>query len=790
MHGLSSARALACLLGVALAAGCAQHSTAPSQQAQLLTREAAGIATPRYDEDFVEARLIYQALPVGSPDRTRLREKLFDYLLQPLESLRADQLRLSVNGPFGTDDLDRAQSALREAIGLLSPEELWSEGTGLGARERARLVRAAELVRLLYAPRGNEGEALLALGVLATLAADPTAWNARIEEILSWVAEGGQVAPALGGSPQALPSPRDLLEATATLWPAPVFVDRLGALYLDRQARLAGLLRRPMGSGRAGMGNLALDEADGLSTIAVSMAAVYLRAGQIQRAGKALGALAGKPGDDPDLRQLVADAGSRRPGVQAYLALARRFLPKLDLLGGTSSDRLDPYAAHEVLRLGIARHPGDPDLLVLGSRVARLTSQPLLALRYLEEAQPALDRRKLTRDDRQAQMRELVDLAFTRLKLSMDPEDMSPAVREADRLRVRFEQARQRLGSAPRWLRDDVIDLELARGFVDAGLIDRAEPILEQASQQGSVGVEATLQLGNLLLKRGEAARAARLLQGGLERHRPDAAQETIGFVEEHSKLASALGGALEASGQQDEAKRAWKLSVRGWERLMVEHLRRKDMEESSEAFVEVGRLYYLLGRRDEGIQKFQEAIEQNESRDQSYIDPLAFLVEHGEVDAALEIFRRALARPSRVVSEYVKTYAALWVMDLTRRSGRTPEPAAEAYLRAIHGRSVMIRPPRASAWYVPLAGYAVGRRSYEDLAKLATNAGRRAELYFYEAMRRLADGRAEDAHKLWNQVLQTKMVSFFEFQMAARYLRVGAPTRPPSADEPATETI
>jgi tetratricopeptide (TPR) repeat protein len=291
-------------------------------------------------------------------------------------------------------------------------------------------------------------------------------------------------------------------------------------------------------------------------------------------------------------------------------------------------------------------------------------------------------------------------------------------------------------------------------------------------------------------VKKGAAARATRLLEDALERHKPDAPQETIGFVEEHSRLARALGDAYEAAGQPDGAKRAWRVSVHGWERLMVEHLRRKNLDESSEAFVEVGRLYYLLGRREEGIQKFQEAIEQNEGRDQSYIDPLAFLVERGEVDAATDIFRRALGRPSKVVSEYVKTYAALWVLDLTRRSGRSADPTAEAYLRALDARKVALRPPRASAWYVPLAGFAVGRRSYDDLTKLATNQGRRAELYFYEAMRRLGDGKADDAHRLWTQVIETNMVSFFEFEMAARYLRSGAPTRPPATEETPTETI
>ncbi len=149
----------------------------------------------------------------------------------------------------------------------------------------------------------------------------------------------------------------------------------------------------------------------------------------------------------------------------------------------------------------------------------------------------------------------------------------------------------------------------------------------------------------------------------------------------------------------------------------MVEHLRRKNLGAAAEATMEVGRLNYLLGRRADGVQKFIEAIEQNEARDQSYIDALSFLVQRGESDAALDIYRRALSQPSRTVSEYVKVYASLWIVDLTRRGSKTPEPSRRG-LPAHAGRPPLhLRPQRVVAWYVPLARYALGRITYEQLA-------------------------------------------------------------------------
>jgi len=232
-------------------------------------------------------------------------------------------------------------------------------------------------------------------------------------------------------------------------------------------------------------------------------------------------------------------------------------------------------------------------------------------------------------------------------------------------------------------------------------------------------------------------------------------------------------------SGSPEEARKAWMASTRGWERLMLEQLRRKNLSSSAEATFEVGRLYYLLGRRDEGLRKLDEAIAQDEDRDQTYLDSIAFLVQRGEGEAALDIYRRASSRPERSVSEYVKVYASLWIADLTRRSSNAPDAGAINYLRAIADRKILLRPPHAAPWYGELARYAVGQIDYATLLAKADSVGKRAEAYFYEAMRCLSSGQRDEAHALWSKVVETKMLSFFEFEMASRYLRKGAPARP-----------
>jgi tetratricopeptide (TPR) repeat protein len=215
----------------------------------------------------------------------------------------------------------------------------------------------------------------------------------------------------------------------------------------------------------------------------------------------------------------------------------------------------------------------------------------------------------------------------------------------------------------------------------------------------------------------------------------------------------------------------------------MQEQVRRKNLSSAAEATFELGRLCYLLGRREEGMRKFNEAIAQDEDRDQTYLDAIAFLVQRGETENAVDIYRRAMAKPGHSISEYVKVYASLWIVDLTRRSGSAPDVGAMTYLRALADRKVTLRAPRAAPWYAELARYAVGQIDYATLLGKADTTGKRAEAYFYEAMRRLSNGQRDEAHALWSKVVETRMLSFFEFEMASRYLRTGAPARPESAD-------
>jgi len=768
---------------------------APSGPGKRLQATASQVSEVRFEDEFVEARLILQALPLDSDQRPPLRAKLLRYLMTPLLPLNADRVRREATDLGSTDVFERIFEALRDGAGLYEPDELWSASLSMPADEKNLLAQAARLSLSIFAPRGAEPEAALSLAVLMTVEPQNHEWGDKFDRLLAWSDEvGASAEPGLRQSASAV----ELLQAVLSDWPVPAVANRLSELYTTRQKQFFSILKPPTNEGaRQALRELLLAHGQEMQRTVPNVVTPYLRCGRIDRAALAAAPLRGTPGDDPELRDLLAAAQNPAAPKDSFLKLARRFLPRVELLGGTSTDNPDILVAFRVLQRGLARSPDDIDLLVLSAELAKLMSSPFLAIRQLEEAEQILERHRTlaAAATQMAQVSsDLLDLYFLRLRLSLDPERAAtPAPEEVARLRQRAQAARdQHAQNTEIHVQDAQIDFELARSYMNAGLVDQAEPLFLRAQgADPAMNPDITAEFGSFMLKRGNTEQAGKILREGLAALRKSPhANDTLTGVEGQSRIERLLGDALELGGDRSGAEQAWRSSASGWDQLTTEYRRRKNVAREAEAKFEMGRTLYLLGRQSEGIQSFDEAIEQDGDRDQTYIDSIAFLVQHAEVDAALGIYHRALAKPDRSVSEYVKVYASLWILDLTRRVLKQPDVTATTFLQTLDARHPEIRPQRGSRWYRQLATFALGRISYEELLRAADTTGKKAEVYFYEAMQLLASGKAEDAHALWKKVIDTHMVSFFEFDMASRYLRGGAPANPPSLTPVNTETI
>src|SRR5262245_30043051 len=107
--------------------GCGHHGPRPPEgPARALASEANRIGTIAYEDDFMEARLVFQALPASAPERPALRAKLLHYLLDPVLALNPTKLRGEVRELENDDVYDVIFESFREALALYDPAELWS----------------------------------------------------------------------------------------------------------------------------------------------------------------------------------------------------------------------------------------------------------------------------------------------------------------------------------------------------------------------------------------------------------------------------------------------------------------------------------------------------------------------------------------------------------------------------------------------------------------------------------------------------------------------------------------
>src|SRR5262245_55216439 len=126
------------LVSVCLTAACAHAPPpAPAGPSRSVAEEAARISRIAYEDDFQEARLVYQALPPGAGERAALREKLLHYLLDPVLVLRPDELRREVRDIESDDIYDRIFESFRDAVDLYEPSELWATPARVSPAEQA-----------------------------------------------------------------------------------------------------------------------------------------------------------------------------------------------------------------------------------------------------------------------------------------------------------------------------------------------------------------------------------------------------------------------------------------------------------------------------------------------------------------------------------------------------------------------------------------------------------------------------------------------------------------------------
>jgi lipoprotein NlpI len=175
------------------------------------------------------------------------------------------------------------------------------------------------------------------------------------------------------------------------------------------------------------------------------------------------------------------------------------------------------------------------------------------------------------------------------------------------------------------------------------------------------------------------------------------------------------------------------------------------------------GVLLGRLARRSDAVSAFERAMENAPELRETYSTILAYLaVSDPDSAFAHRVFRNAVNQLS--LEPEWKVYFALWLRMIAGRDGEGVDPEVSAVLADL---------AEGDDWFAKLARFASGQLDFEGLLAGAMGLGERTEAYFYEGARRLGAGDLAGAREMFEQVVDTNMVNFYEFAMAQELLAV-----------------
>jgi tetratricopeptide (TPR) repeat protein len=710
-------RAFSLSLTLSIALGCA--ASLPARPA---LAPAAPAPTIISDATYDEALRHFRVLAPDAAGREPMRARLVQHLLAKVPALIAE------------NDYAAVVEQLAAVSDLFTPGEIAA----------GRLPAGLEpLARYLYergSPRGDEARVLSALTVLRSIHPKDERSARLYDRIKGWGFD----------SRAALSAPLDRFEEGlvdvwqehARLTPTPEVLSTLARLYLERRNALVAMFQ-------SSEQRVPLSAAvfDGVQRTAMSVAAVYLRHGDIGSAlsnVRAMGSSGGIEQRLGEFLQQAKDDGSE--GAGALLDLNRAYLE---------------YGLPEVSRalclVGLRQNPSDARFPQCLAQIAAIQSDFGGAMAWYSEAVRLLPEERGLYDEILEVLSRLMDQGF-----SSDPAQTQLIASRAVEL---LQERMKRWPDAPLAVRPE--DLYLAIGVAD---MNAGDAVSAEARLRKSLETKPTLngcmQLGILLERMNRGAEAAGIYGRALQL----ADDESSDGDFRRAEILERLGDTLRMLGKRDEATRMYEKGLALWD----QNLSRQKGQRIGLAQLRRGVLLGRLARPADSMSAFKRAMEFAPEARETYATILAYLaVSQPDGAFAHEVFHNALNQLS--LEPEWKVYFALWLRMIVGRAGQSMERDVAAMFQDL---------AKGDDWWASLAQFAAGELRFEALLSEASDLGERAEAYFYEGARRLGEGDDSGARAMFQRVLESQMVNFYEYAMAQE-LMSGLPAANTTASSP-----
>ena len=674
-----------------------------------------GVNQPGQDGEKLAAHLF------GDAHRQYFGLRLDDRNRRPLQSSLLATLASDAQEMIDADDFDGAVAKFGQMTELLTPEE-FQEG-----RVPKSIRSAAEFVVAQSSKRGDEAKSLSALLVLSSLTGDE-AFATRYDEIAKWGRNAREHMPDLFKRYGEL---IDVWEEHAQLTPHRKVLDTLAKLHIERRDAAATAFKDPQ-SRPFGGGHPMAQRVWRLAPLDV--ATVHLRQADLASAHTFVESTGA--GDETELRLLELLRRGQSDDEEGADAT-------IDLVDGFRLAR--PKVATGLCRDGLRRFPNDFRFPTCLARVSAEQGDYADAAAWYALA-----------IDKAPDLQDLYDEALARINrfieqrlVETDPQQSREISDRASKI-LRSRQERWPDSKPP--LPSERLEFLVGMLEMNAGNATEARRHLQASLDVLETG-NASYQLGLLLLRIGEPKAAEsnlrRALQLTPEKDRKDRLQR--------AEIFERIGQATAAQGADRRAMNSYTQALNYWTNAA------DGVEGAPLALLQIHRGVLLdhLGKHEEAVAAFHEAMAAAPQWRETYASILSHIViSTPDVELANLVWRRAQLQLTLPLEW--KVYFTLWVRAISARAGVSVSPDSVALLRRL---------ARSSNWWGRLARFGVGDLDYPGLLNAASGLGEEAEAHFYQGAKLLESGKSGPARSLFQKVLDTGMVNFYEYEMARSLL-------------------
>jgi tetratricopeptide (TPR) repeat protein len=579
---------------------------------------------------------------------------------------------------------------------------------------------------------GEEGYVLAANFILERLTGDEL-YQQRYDEVANWGREARSNLDTVSEQYAGLIS---VWTDHADLTPAPEVLDTLAGLHIaGRDAVNSESVEDRHRLGIGGERQLRLAP--------LNVAAVYLTHGDIASAITKVESMG--PGGELQLRLLDLLRTAQTADEQGAAAT-------FELVEGYRVAR--PDVAAGLCRSSLARFRTDYRFPTCMARVAADSEQFADATAWYAIAIELAPEMMELYDEALGQLDEFIEARLT----DPHPERSSALARGAEKILA--ERLKRWPNSEPP-IAPNHLEFMIGMLEMNAGHAAEAQQRFEQSLEKDE-NVQALMQLGLLLERTDQAEEAEQRYRRALALSPSNSLADDV----RRAEILENLGNTSLAQGKTGEMKVQYKRALAAWTEA------RDQVEGATGAIVEMRRGVLLdhLGRHEEAVEAFENAMTFAPQWRDVYAGILSHLVSsQPDRELASSVWRRSQLHLT-LAPEW-KVYFTLWIQFITARAGEPPVQEHTDLLRRLGA---------SSNWWGKLASFGAGELDYSDLISVASSLGERTEALYYEGTRLFIAGEHEEARKQFQQVLDTNMVSFFEFEMARKLLanekRSGAP--------------